>query len=76
MNYDKIILELLSRVQELEEQMEIVNDKLLKLKTLNNNGEDIDQGDTQGDITRTKAREEAMKIIRQFLNTLLKSFKK
>ena len=64
MNYDKIILELLSRVQELEEQMEIVNDKLLKLKTLNNNGEDIDQGDTQGDITRTKAREEAMKIIR------------
>lgn len=36
MNYDKIILELLSRVQELEEQMEIVNDKLLKLKTLNN----------------------------------------
>ena len=33
MNYDKIILELLSRVQELEEQMEIVNDKLLKLKT-------------------------------------------
>jgi hypothetical protein len=61
MNYDKIILELLSRVQVLEEQMADVKAELASRADYE---EDIDEEDyDRGDITRTEARDKAIEII-------------
>lgn len=61
MNYDKIILELLSRVQTLEEQISEVK---AKLATHADDYEDeVDQCDGQDEVTRSKARDKAIKII-------------
>lgn len=63
MNYDKIILELLSRVQILEEQMVDVKNDLTSCK-YEENEDDIDEAKNElGDFTRSQAREKAMKII-------------
>lgn len=61
MNYDKIILELLSRVQSLEEQMSTVKDNLVSRKC---DEDGVDEADTKpGDFTRSQARDKAMGII-------------
>lgn len=62
MNYDKIILELLSRVQILEEQMAEVKSELANRY---DEHEDDDEEDVarQGEVTRSQAREKAIKII-------------
>mgnify|MGYP001288027043 CR=1 FL=1 len=61
MNYDKIILELLSRVQVLEEQMADVK---TELASRDDYEEDANEGDYgHGDITRSQARDKAIEII-------------
>lgn len=62
MNYDRIILELLSRVQNLEEQMVEVK---VQIASLNDNLPDDSLEDDQGDFTRARARDRAMKIIQE-----------
>jgi len=61
-NYDKIILELLSRVQTLEEQMAEVKSELANRY---DEHEDDDEEDVarQDEVTRSQAREKAIKII-------------
>lgn len=64
MNYDKIILELMSRVQNLEEEIVEVKDELKSLK-YKDFGDGIDDTDNeQEDFTRLQARDKAMKIIK------------
>ncbi len=60
MNYDKIILELLSRVQELEEQMSEVKGKLSSIEI----EEELIEAE-QDEFTRSQARDKAIKIIQQ-----------
>lgn len=62
MNYDKIILELLSRVQTLEEQVAELKSDLTSGRELYEDEpvEDV----RQGEYTRTQAREQAIKIIK------------
>lgn len=63
MNYDKIILELMSRVQVLEEKVTDVQSELKSLK--DEVDEDLLEEDSgvAGDFTRSKARDKAMKMI-------------
>lgn len=63
MNYDKIILELMSRVQVLEEQMIEVKGELASQKydEADDSVEEVD-GES-GEFTRSQARDKAMKII-------------
>lgn len=64
MNYDKIILELMSRVQTLEEQMVGVKAELADLKD-DEFENSVDESDNkQGDFTRSQARVKAMEIIK------------
>lgn len=62
MNYDRIILELMSRVQTLEEEMEEVKSKLSKRNQILED-EENEEGE-QEDYTRSQARNEAIKIIK------------
>lgn len=59
MNYDRIILELLNRVQILEEQMAEVK---AELSSRDDDFEDEEENE-QGEFTRSQAREKAIKII-------------
>jgi len=61
MNFDRIILELMSRVQTLEEQMVEVK---TELASRSEEFEDDSIENEQGDFTRSQARDKAMKIIR------------
>ncbi len=61
MNYDKIILELLSRVQTLEEQMAEVKSELAN--RYDEHEDDDEDVARQDEVTRSQAREKAIKII-------------
>lgn len=60
MNYDKIILELMSRVQMLEEQMGELKAELQSHKSVD---EDEECDNEQGEFTRSQARDKAIKMI-------------
>lgn len=63
MNYDKIILELMGRIQTLEEQMVQVKNELSSIK-YEDFEDDVDEAaNEQGDFTRSQARAKAIKII-------------
>lgn len=63
MNYEKIILELMGRIQTLEEQMFEVKNYLASQK-LEEFGDDVNDEDSElGDFTRSQARDKAIKII-------------
>jgi hypothetical protein len=63
MNYDKLILELFSRVQILEEQVAEVNKELADLREEDADDEFEEEIEGQGGYTRSEAREKAMEII-------------
>lgn len=64
MNYDKIILELMSRVQILEEQMREVKGELQSYKRDADYEDGFEESDNeQGEFTRSQARDKAIKII-------------
>lgn len=68
MNYDKIILELMSRVQELEEQMMDVKSEINSIKAIDNKIIEEPDEESESDseeFTRSQARKKAMEIIEQ-----------
>lgn len=62
MNYDKIILELLSRVQVLEEEMEKIRSNIVSKKEISED-ESLEVSE-EGEYTRSQARNQAIKVIR------------
>ncbi|MVX65737.1 hypothetical protein GKZ28_18825 [Clostridium chromiireducens] len=72
MNYDKIILELMSRVQNLEEQVADVKNELASRKYEEFEDDIDDYVNEQEEFTRSQARDKAMKIIQsKFPNYLV-----
>ncbi|MNW28054.1 hypothetical protein D3C74_48630 [compost metagenome] len=64
MNYDRIILELMNRVQMLEDAMITMQSRVTLLE--NDNCEDLDEGEVfeQDEVTRSQARDKTIGIIK------------
>jgi hypothetical protein len=65
MNYDKIILELMNRIQIMEEQVSLLNEKVAILETdFEVDFDEEDEVSEKDEITRSEARDRAINIIK------------